>query len=100
MAQTTIVAEHPARLALRGDGAGLSWERSADLREESAGVWSTTLDVPEGEVVEFKLLRGDAWSRQRNFTVAGGQVARVFPYFDHDRGRIDGLVRTLPGPFG
>lgn len=100
MALTTVIAEHPEALSIRGSVPPLSWERSLPGERVDGGAWRFVFDAAEGEIVEFKLLRGDTWSRQRNYTVAGGQVATVAPYFDHHAGRLAGGVTRLAGPDG
>jgi predicted alpha/beta superfamily hydrolase len=53
--------------------------------------------VPPGEVLEFKVTRGDTWSRERNHSVVAGESCRVRPYFDRERGELVPL-QTLASP--
>jgi predicted alpha/beta superfamily hydrolase len=98
MALTTILAEHPARLTLRGGTSPLSWDHSRAGTRDADGLWRFEFDAPEGDLIEFKLMKGKTWSRQRNYAVAGGQTARVGPYFDQAAGRMDGDIHTIEGP--
>jgi hypothetical protein len=66
---------------IRGEGAGLSWEKgkAMDCVEASRWVWSTN-QVPDKLV--FKVLLNDqGWSQGENVTVAAGQKIEVAPVF-------------------
>ncbi|HVY48855.1 MAG TPA: hypothetical protein VHB21_23360, partial [Minicystis sp.] len=82
-ATTTIEVSYPntsAELGLRGSGPPLSWEATTPPTRVAGDVRVFELDVPHGEVLEFKVLRGEAWSRERNYSVVAGESCRVLPY--------------------
>ncbi len=67
-------------LTIRGEGAGLTWERGVPLSCATASVWSISLPATSGVV--FKLLVNDrTWSSGENFSVAAGAKATVEPAF-------------------
>jgi hypothetical protein len=67
-------------LFLRGQGAGLSWERGVPLRCVDGKTWQWTGTVPDR--LTFKLLLNDAvWSKGENLVAAPGQKVEVVPTF-------------------
>jgi predicted alpha/beta superfamily hydrolase len=42
------------------------------------------IEVPDDDVLEFKIERGGILSRERNYTLVGGEHTVVMPYFDRD----------------
>ncbi len=82
---TTVTAKidvgYGNSLWIRGEGAGLSWEKGQPLVcvDGSTWVWSQ----PAGaEPVTFKLLLNDqAWSKGDNIQVAAGESAEIQPVF-------------------
>lgn len=68
-------------LFIRGEGAGLSWDRGQPLEcvESSTWVWSTHKSAQE---VTFKLLINDQlWCRGENLRAMPGASAEVAPSF-------------------
>ena len=68
-------------LSIRGEGAGLSWEKGEPLLcvDGSTWVWSRPA---ASEPVTFKLLLNDqVWCGGQNFTAAAGEHAQVIPVF-------------------
>jgi hypothetical protein len=68
-------------LFIRGEGAGLSWDKGQplDCLEGSTWRWSSR---PGAEPVTFKLLINDQlWCRGANMTAAAGSQAEVAPAF-------------------
>jgi predicted alpha/beta superfamily hydrolase len=89
--KTTIEVDYPdanAALGLRGSVAPLSWEATTPPTAVTGARRLFEVDVPAAEVLEFKVMRGDAWSRERNYSVVGGETCRVRPHFERDVGRL------------
>ncbi|MSU57580.1 MAG: hypothetical protein EXS35_05275 [Pedosphaera sp.] len=67
-------------LFVRGQGAGLSWERGTPLTCVDGRVWRLT--VPAKEAVQFKLLLNDSvWAQGNDLVAAPGQRVEVTPAF-------------------
>jgi len=98
MPLTTIDVVYPSDygvIALRGDTPPLSWESSllptSITRSPDGDRHRFELDIPEGELIEWKPIRDDAlWSCERNYTMLAGESLTVSPYFHH----ATGLLKT------
>jgi hypothetical protein len=67
-------------LFLRGQGAGLSWERGAPLKCVDAQTWRWS--APAAEPLTFKLLLNDkVWAQGEDIVVAPGKCVGVAPRF-------------------
>jgi hypothetical protein len=65
---------------LRGNGAGLSWERGVPLACVNSATWRWSGEV--SDPVTFKLLINDKiWSAGNDLTVAPGQKIEIAPAF-------------------
>lgn len=91
MTPTTIDVIYPdprAELFLRGEGAQLSWQRSLPPLHVNGTCRSFQLELEAGDLAEFKVVRGDDWSRERNFSVVAGEARRVRPHFERSTGTL------------
>jgi hypothetical protein len=84
-ARVTIIAKIDVgfgnALFIRGDGAGLSWERGKLLGCASGDTWTLVLSGVE-EPFSFKFLVNDeTWSADPNFEAAPGDTVTVTPVF-------------------
>jgi predicted alpha/beta superfamily hydrolase len=89
-------------IALRGNVAPLSWERSVEpvtvtsLPDGDHHLFE--LDLPEGELVEFKAMRGETfWSCERNYSLLAGDKLTVAPYFHQGTGVLTD-TKVVPSP--
>lgn len=83
-ASTTIVALLDVgfgnTLTVRGEGAGLSWEKGTSLECASDNKW--TISLPASGPVTFKFLINDStWSAGEDYTVASGASVELTPAF-------------------
>ena len=83
--RVTIVAKADVgfgnSLFLRGDGAGLSWEKGLLLDNVSGDTWRTVLSGVE-KPFAFKLLINDeVWSAGADFVASPGDTVTVTPSF-------------------
>jgi hypothetical protein len=68
-------------LYLRGEGAGLSWDKGTALESTGCDEWTWTSSAVSAPV-EFKLLINDEiWSQGANAVVEPGQKIEVIPFF-------------------
>ena|ERR1019366_5102644 len=68
-------------LFVRGDGAGLSWEKGTALDCSSDDTWTLVLPVVE-KPFAFKLVLNDTiWSTGGDYTAAPGDTVTVTPSF-------------------
>jgi len=68
------------RVFLRGQGAGLSWERGVPLECVDSKTWRLT--VPAQEKLLFKLLINDSiWAKGEDVVVTPGQRVEITPAF-------------------
>ena len=67
-------------LFVRGQGAGLSWERGTPLENVDSKTWRLT--VPAKDKVQFKLLINDTvWAQGEDVVAAPGKKVEVTPAF-------------------
>ncbi len=83
--RVTIVAKADVgfgnALFLRGDGAGLSWEKGQLLSNVSGDTWKTVLPAIE-KPFAFKLLINDeVWSSGADFVASPGDTVTITPSF-------------------
>jgi hypothetical protein len=68
-------------LFIRGDGAGLTWEKGRPLGSTAGDTWTIVLPWVENPF-EFKLLVNDVtWSADPNFEAGPGDTVTVTPVF-------------------
>ena len=68
-------------LFVRGDGAGLSWEKGAPLSCTSGDTWTIVLSGVEKPFAFKFLINDEAWSADPNFEAAPGDTVTVTPVF-------------------
>jgi len=74
---------HRGSIGIRGDQAPLSWEHTLQPTSREGDRHVFELMIPEGELVELKLVRNDEeWAGGRNYTVHAGDHLHIEPYFD------------------
>lgn len=67
-------------LFLRGEGAGLSWERGTPLTCVDGTTWRWSR--PGADALKFKLLLNDAiWAQGEDVTATPGQTLQIAPRF-------------------
>lgn len=109
MLETLIEVIYPAgkgSIGLRGNSAPLSWDetRQPDAVKGDANLFR--LQVPEGELLELKIARGDDWAMGHNYMVHAGDHLHLEPTFDQRTARleaglnIDGLTCDVLLPPG
>lgn len=85
-AKTTIIANVDVgfgnSLYLRGEGAGLSWEKGTPLENVSPYEWAFTSDKAKGEVSFKFLINDEAWADGENLTVPAGGRSVSSPVFN------------------
>jgi len=70
------------RLTLRGEGAGLSWERGLTMNCLGSAEWVITLEGDADAPLAFKfLLNDERWSVGENYTLAPGKTGAFTPEF-------------------
>lgn len=68
-------------LYIRGESAGLSWDKGVLMGNAAADAWVWSSDSVKG-TLEFKLLINDeTWSDGPNFAVATGETVTIEPAF-------------------
>lgn len=82
---TTIIARVDAgfgnQIFLRGEGAGLSWEKGVEMENVGASEWRYVFPCGEARV-EAKCLLNDAdWAVGTNFVITPGETVVVVPRF-------------------
>ncbi|AKT40109.1 alpha/beta hydrolase [Chondromyces crocatus] len=83
---TVIEVTYPAHrgsIGLRGNREPLSWEHTTPPTSSEGDRHRFALQVLEGELLEFKLVRnGEEWAGGRDYVVHAGEQVHVEPYFD------------------
>jgi len=70
------------KLYLRGEGAGLSWEKGTEMKNVSPYEWSFSTTAAKGEVTFKFLINDEAWAEGDNLTVAAGGTSVNSPIFN------------------
>jgi hypothetical protein len=69
------------QLHLRGEGAGLSWDKGRPMDPAANDLWTATLKGVTGPVT-FKVLVNDlSWSAGTDYVVEAGQSVTITPTF-------------------
>lgn len=77
-------------LAIRGDKAGLTWDKGVVAAEKSSELFELEVTIPGGETLEWKPLLDDKdWSHGPNYKTKGGQTVDIYPHFYTSSGRLD-----------
>lgn len=83
---TTIVANVDVgfgnTLYIRGEGAGLSWEKGTELKNISPYEWSFSTTAAKGPVTFKFLINDEAWADGENLTVPAGGRSVSSPVFN------------------
>jgi hypothetical protein len=69
-------------LFVRGQGAGLSWQRGTPLLQVDPGTWIWPNDQPEEAVVCQLLLDDQIWAKGENLVLEAGDRVEIAPDFD------------------
>jgi len=69
------------RLTLRGEGAGLSWERGVTMNCLGSAEWGIALEGAEAPLCFKFLLNDEHWSAGENYTLAPGKTGAFTPEF-------------------
>ena len=85
-AKTAIIANVDVgfgnSLYLRGEGAGLSWEKGTPLDNVSPYEWAFSTTKAKGEITFKFLINDEAWADGDNLTVAAGGTSVSSPVFN------------------
>ena len=85
VAKTTIIARVDVgfgnSLYLRGEGAGLSWDKGVELDNASPYEWSFTTTKATGDVAFKFLINDEIWSESDDIVVAKGGTSITSPTF-------------------
>jgi predicted alpha/beta superfamily hydrolase len=95
--KTTIRIHYPGQrsLALRGDGAGLSWSVGVPLTAGADDTYTFTVDAL-AQPLQFKPLIADTtWSRGPNYRVSPGATVDIYPHFVTVNGTVTKLIATF-----
>lgn len=68
-------------LYIRGEGAGLSWDRGIPMACAGADCWTWSTDRADGKVVFKLLLNDEAWAKGEDLTLRPGERLEVSPSF-------------------
>lgn len=84
-AKTTIVAKFDAgfgnSLFLRGEGAGLGWDKGIEMNCVSPDEWSYTVEGVQGPLAIKVLINDTTWSSGPNIEVPQGETVVFTPTF-------------------
>ena len=69
-------------LFIRGEGAGLSWQKGDALKNTAPGTWLWVAVRPQETVVFQLLLNDSVWARGENITVKPGERVLLEPDFE------------------
>lgn len=95
---TTLRIHYPAgghTLALRGDGAGLSWDHGVALAAGAEDTFTFTVADLQAPLSWKPLLDDSTWSRGPNYTVTPGATVDVYPHFTTVAGTVTKLIATF-----
>ncbi|HEX9102184.1 MAG TPA: alpha/beta hydrolase-fold protein [Polyangia bacterium] len=95
---TTLRVHYPAgshTLALRGDGAGLTWDKGIALTAGADDTFTFTVANLQAPLQCKPLLDDATWSRGPNYTVAPGASVDVYPHFTTVAGTVEKLIATF-----
>lgn len=68
-------------LYVRGEGAGLSWDKGVQLENVSPYEWSFSSTTAKGDVTFKFLINDEIWAEGENITVAKGGTSISSPVF-------------------
>lgn len=69
-------------LYIRGEGAGLSWDKGTELENVSPYEWIFKTTDAKGEITFKFLINDEAWAEGDNLTIASGGTSVNSPVFD------------------
>lgn len=76
-------------IGLRGSLPPLCWEKSLPPERVSGDASLFTVPVPEGEILELKVSRGEDWQLGLNYLVHAGEHLHLEPAFDQRTTRLE-----------
>ncbi|MBK7861090.1 MAG: alpha/beta hydrolase [Archangiaceae bacterium] len=76
-------------IGLRGSLAPLSWEHSRAPDVVNGDAYLFKVPVPEGEILELKVSRGEDWALGQNYLVHAGEHLHLCPAFDQRTTRLE-----------
>jgi len=76
------------RIALRGDGPGLSWTAGVDCTWTTGNVWECPVEAVTQPFEVKPLVDDTTWARGTNWKLAGGAALDVYPNFTGTQGRF------------
>jgi predicted alpha/beta superfamily hydrolase len=91
---TTLRVHYPAgarTLALRGDGAPLTWSAGVPFSREPGDVFVYRFENPPARIEWKPLLDDTTWSRGPNYVAERGATVDVWPHFERAKGRVEKL---------
>jgi predicted alpha/beta superfamily hydrolase len=96
--EARLFVHYPAAsLALRGDGAGLSWDVDAPMAATAPATFSVTVHfaATDGPSLAWKPRLNGVWARGPNYTVSRGAETHIYPHFQ----AVSGQVSTFRSSF-
>lgn len=94
-AATTVRIHYPAgshTLAVRGDGAGLTWSAGVTLPPGADDTYTFTVADLAAPLQLKPLLDDSTWSRGPNYTIAPGASVDLYPHFTTVAGTVEKLI--------
>jgi predicted alpha/beta superfamily hydrolase len=99
---TVMQVHYPAgahSIAIRGSGAGLSWDRGQAMSAAADDTWVYASDTVSG-VIEWKPYLDDATpARGPNYTAAAASTVDVWPHFFATHGQVSKLIPSFHSSF-
>lgn len=83
-----IYPKERGAIGLRGSMAPLNWETTLPPDRTDGDGNLFRLQLPEGELVELKIARGDEWAMGHNYMVHAGDHLHIEPTFDQRTARL------------
>lgn len=84
-----IYPKDPGALGIRGSLPPLSWETTTPPERVEGDACLFRLSLPEGELLELKVARGEDWALGHNYMVHAGEHLHIEPTFDQRTARLD-----------
>ena len=83
-----IYPQERGTIGLRGSASPLSWTATTPPTATLGDRSVFELDIPEGEMVDIKIVRGNDWAHGRNYTLHAGDHLHLRPSFERTTCRL------------
>ena len=91
-----VYPQERGTIGLRGSASPLSWTATTPPTATLGDRSVFELDIPEGEMVDIKIVRGNDWAHGRNYTLHAGDHLHLRPSFDRTTCRLMPPVELPP----